>query len=426
MIKEITTSELADALKTTDIQLVDARRVDAYNGWRFAGEQRGGHVPGARSLPADWLQDENWQAIVAAKGIVPRQRVIVYGYVADEAMAVAKRFVELGYGDVRVYPGFVDEWSANTGLPMDRLKRYRNLVYPEWVQELVAGRRPPEYDGNRFVVCHSHYMNRPDYDAGHIPGAIALDTLELEAPETWNRRSPAELKSTLERHGITADTTVVMYGRFSSPRNEDPHPGSNAGHLGAFRCAAIMMYAGVKDVRILNGGIASWEARGLPLSGDETRPEPVRDFGARIPARPGIFIDTPQAKQVLASPDKNLVSVRSWQEFIGNVSGYNYIFRTGRIPGAVFGNCGSDAYHMENYRNRDHTTREYHEIERMWMDAGITPGKFNAFYCGTGWRASEAFMNGFLMGWENIAIYDGGWFEWSNDPDNPIETGIPE
>jgi len=31
------------------------------------------------------------------------------------------------------------------------------------------------------------------------------------------------------------------------------------------------------------------------------------------------------------------------------------------------------------------------------------------------------------MGWPRIAVYDGGWFEWSRDPaHNPIESGDPE
>jgi thiosulfate/3-mercaptopyruvate sulfurtransferase len=43
-----------------------------------------------------------------------------------------------------------------------------------------------------------------------------------------------------------------------------------------------------------------------------------------------------------------------------------------------------------------------------------------AFYCGTGWRASLAFFYAWLMGWEHISVYDGGWFEWSSDPANPV------
>jgi len=29
------------------------------------------------------------------------------------------------------------------------------------------------------------------------------------------------------------------------------------------------------------------------------------------------------------------------------------------------------------------------------------------------------------MGWTNIAVFDGGWFEWSNN-NLPFETGLPE
>jgi 3-mercaptopyruvate sulfurtransferase SseA len=33
----------------------------------------------------------------------------------------------------------------------------------------------------------------------------------------------------------------------------------------------------------------------------------------------------------------------------------------------------------------------------------------------------------YLQGWERIAVYDGGWFEWSQDPlNNPIEIGDPD
>ncbi|NWP29049.1 sulfurtransferase, partial [Escherichia coli] len=40
-----------------------------------------------------------------------------------------------------------------------------------------------------------------------------------------------------------------------------------------------------------------------------------------------------------------------------------------------------------------------------------------------GWRASEAFFYAWLMDWKRISVYDGGWYEWSADPKNPIVTG---
>ena len=84
--------------------------------------------------------------------------------------------------------------------------------------------------------------------------------------------------------------------------------------------------------------------------------------------------------------------MRTWNEHIGEVSGYNYIGPAGRIAGDVWGNCGSDAYHMQHYRNVDNTMRSYPEIAANWEEAGITADKWVAFYCGTGWRASETWF----------------------------------
>lgn len=418
-IGEITTEELS--VDMGNYKLIDIRSVDAYNGWKEGGEAKGGHIKGSRSLPYKWMHYIDWIEIVRNKRILPEDPLVIYGYDRQKTGEVARQFEKAGYPYVTIYNSFL-EWAEND-LPMEHLERYRQLVSANWLNRLITEGSAPEYGNDRFVVCHAHYMNPSDYEQGHIPGAISIDTNSLESPETWNRRSPEELKEALETAGISHDTTVIVYGRFSYPRNEDPFPGSSAGHLGAMRCAFIMLYAGVKDVRILNGGIQSWLDSGYELTKEPAWKSRV-SFGIDIPQRPEIAVDLEEAKDILASPDKNLVCVRSWREYIGEVSGYNYIGKKGRIPGAVFGDCGSDAYHMENYRNLDHTMREFHEVAENWRKLGITPDKRNAFYCGTGWRGSEAFFNAWLMGWDNSAVYDGGWFEWSNN-DLPFETGVP-
>jgi len=426
MLNHVSTKELITVIKSKKALIIDVRPVDAYNGWSLHGEARGGHIKGAKSLPLKWTKYIDWIEIVRSKGILPENRIILYAYSSKEAETVAQLFIRAGYSDISVYNHFIDEWSANPELPMENLERYSQLVYPEWVRFISSGDKSPKYDGGKVMICHAHYRNREAYLSGHIPGAIDIDTLALESAETWNRRSPEELQKALQQHGITANTTVVLYGKYMQPDNDDEFPGSAAGHIGAIRCAFIMIYAGVKDVRVLNGGFQSWKDAGYEISNDDVPKKPVNDFMAEIPAKPELAVDVPEAKQILASNKAELVCVRSWPELIGEVSGYNYIEKKGRIPGAIFGNCGTDAYHMENYRNLDHTTREYHEIAAIWEDAGITPDKHLAFYCGTGWRGSEAFFNAWLMGWPNVSVFDGGWFEWSNDPDNTYETGVPD
>ncbi len=421
----INTKTLLDRLNTGDICLLDVRQADAYNGWKLGGEPRGGHIPGARSLPSIWANYIDWIEIVRNKQIWTDKHIVLYGYSTQQVEEVAERFQKAGYDKLSVYPHFMDEWVMNDKLPLERLARYQHLVYPQWVRDVANGKTPPEHPGGKTVICHAHYRNRDAYLSGHIPGAIDINTNDLESTETWNRHSPAELKETLENHGITSDTTVILYGKYMNPDNDDEFPGSAAGDIGAIRCAFIMMYAGVKDVRVLNGGFHAWEREGYEVHTDDLPKSPVRNFGANIPAQPQLAVDLEKAKNMLASDEADLVCVRSLPEYLGEVSGYNYIEAKGRIPKAVFINCGSDAYHMENYRNLDYTTREYPEIETIWREAGLTPEKHLAFYCGTGWRGSEAWFNAWLMGWPKVSLFDGGWFEWSNDPANPYETGEP-
>jgi len=422
----ITTSDFLTKIHDSNCQFVDIRDSNTYNGWRLHDEPRSGHIPGAISFPYSWLQYLDWPEILEGKKLDPEKEVIIYGSNPDEIANVSEQFSRVGFVNINWYTKFTDEWLTDPSNPLDSLHRFRQLVPASWLKQLLDTGKADEYSNNKFVLCHAHYQNREAYDRGHIPCAIELDTNRLESEKTWNRRSSEEIRNTLLEHGITSDTTVILYGRFDYPTMDNPFPGSSAGHLGAMRCAFLLLYAGVTDVRILNGGLRAWEDNGYPISTEETIKQAVPDFGVAIPQNPRLAVDTPEAKVILAQTDANLVSVRSWREFIGEVSGYHYIEPKGRIPGAVFGNCGTDAYHMENYRNPDHTTLAYPEIARQWADVGITADTFNAFYCGTGWRGSEAFINAWLMGWPRIAVYDGGWYEWSGDPNNPIETGIPE
>jgi thiosulfate/3-mercaptopyruvate sulfurtransferase len=181
-----------------------------------------------------------------------------------------------------------------------------------------------------------------------------------------------------------------------------------------------------QDVRLLDGGYDWWVNAGLTVETQPVVPTPVAETGLAVPEHPELLLDLDDAKAIIADPaGAALVSVRTWREHIGAVSGYNYIGPAGRISGDVWGNCGTDAYHMQHYRNVDNTMRAYPEIAANWEEAGITPDKWVAFYCGTGWRASETWFYAYLQGWQRIAVYDGGWFEWSQDPLNPIEVGLP-
>jgi thiosulfate/3-mercaptopyruvate sulfurtransferase len=427
----ISTTELRDRLTDPSLTVVDVRSLTAYNGWRLNGEARGGHIPGAAAFPIDWLRtvDEPEIArLLAGKGVTADRDVVVYGNGRDDAAALATKLESLGVPGARVYADGFAAWAADVALPVERLPKYDRLVHIDWLRQVLARERPEAAPDGDFLLFHVNFGVPEEYAEAHIPGALYLDTNVLEDPADWNRRSPEVLDAAIRALGITKDTTVVVYGRDTEGQANEKWPGRRAGQIAATRALMILTYAGVEDVRLLDGGYDWWVRAGNPVETVLREPSPVGDFGAAIPTRPEVIVDIDEAKQIIADPEgAALVSVRSWREHIGAVSGYNYIGPAGRIQGDVWGNCGSDAYHMQHYRNVDNTMRAYPEITANWAEAGIVPDKWVAFYCGTGWRASETWFYAFLQDWPRIAVYDGGWFEWSQDPvNNPIEIGVPD
>jgi thiosulfate/3-mercaptopyruvate sulfurtransferase len=422
---------LQGLLTDPGLTIVDVRPLSAFNGWRVGDEPRGGHIPGAAALPAAWLESVDRAEIarlLSGKRIGPDREVVIYGQDDEESSRVAEALGAFGIERPRILAGGFAGWVADSDRPVERLPKYDRLVHIEWLGQLLAGGRPEASPSGKFILFHVNFGVPEEYEEGHLPGALYLDTNWLENPIDWNRRSPAEIEAAVRALGITHDTTVVVYGRDTVGDANEKWPGRRAGQIAATRALMILRYAGVTDVRLLDGGYDWWVRAGYPVETIIREPSPVAAFGVAIPQHPEVIVDIGEAKEILADQaEAALVSVRTWKEHIGRVSGYNYIGPAGRIAGDVWGNCGSDAYHMQHYRNVDNTMRAYPEITANWDEAGITRDKWVAFYCGTGWRASETWFYADLQGWDRIAVYDGGWFEWSADPaNNPIEIGDPE
>lgn len=388
--------------KTQGAILIDTRPSHFYQGWPMAGEQQGGHVAGAVSLSADWkYDDEQWPQALSAKGLDARKPVALYG--EEKGLAEVARLLRMrGFHQLYELKGWQQAERVH-------LARWQQLVYPQWLADLQAGKpvaAAPKGDWKLFEV---DWGAPKAFLLSHIPGAGYIDTNSLEQEPLWNKVSDADLEALLLKNGIRHDTSVILYGRNS---------------MAAARAAHLLMYAGVADVRLLDGGIDAWFAAHLSTeSGLPKKYEAVASFGAKIPVHPEYLTSTDQAKALLKQGDGALVSIRTWDEFTGETSGYSYIDAKGDIPGAKWGHGGVDANSMSDFHNPDGTMKPQGEILAMWDQWNIAPTQQAAFYCGTGWRASEAFFYAWLMDWQRISVYDGGWYEWSSDPANPIVTG---
>jgi thiosulfate/3-mercaptopyruvate sulfurtransferase len=169
------------------------------------------------------------------------------------------------------------------------------------------------------------------------------------------------------------------------------------------------MYAGVHDVRILNGGYRQWVADGLGGETTINTPVPATFAGSAVPEYRAetdyVFANYGDTSTLV------LADVRSRDEYTGKISGYSYVQARGRIPNAVWAYDGDDAALI--YTDADGTLRSYTEVRDIWEGLGVTSDKEIIFYCGSGYRSALTFFYAYLMNYPDIRNYSDGWEGWS-------------
>lgn len=289
------------------------------------------------------------------------------------------------------------------------------LVSPEWVNAVINKQPAMTYENSKYLILETSWGESSDaYKAGHLPGAIHFNTDNIETdPNFWNIGPVDHVTESLKANGITKDTTVIVYT-------------DDVNSMAGARVVLALLWAGIDDVRLLDGGMTAWKAAGLTTETTENKAVAVTDIGVQVPAHPEYLIATP--KEVLAEqkdPNFKLISIRSYKEFNGETSGYDYIKKAGEPKGAVWGHDVNGGKEEDGYLNPDGTFKSFKDVEAMWAEQGVTKDTRNAFYCGTGWRAAVPWLMAHMQGWDNTVLFDGGWHMWVMDDSLPVQVGDP-
>lgn len=291
------------------------------------------------------------------------------------------------------------ETSSQIAAPVEKNRVYVNA---DWVKSVIDGNQP---QSSNYVILEASWGEASaDYKKAHIPGALHINTDLIEEPNYWNVRTPAEIEQVMKDFGISKDTAVIVYG--------EPSP--------AARVATTLLWAGVDEVHVLDGNLKAWTDMGYATSSNTEKAQPIDNVGVTVPAHPEYIISLPEEiieKQ--KDPNFKLVSIRSWDEFTGKVSGYSYIERVGEPKGAVWGKDEFD------YVDDNGKIISIEEAQNIWNEWGVTKDNEISFYCGTGWRAAIPFLIAYQEGWTNVTLFDGGWYVWQMNPELPIQLGDP-
>ena len=427
--KRMTKELIQKKLGTKNFAVVDSRTDEEYNGWQLYGEARGGHMTGAIQLPyasffntdKTVLHYSDLKTMFESRGITRKMQVTAYCTVGIRSGFVYFLYRLMGYNKASNYDGSIAEWSADASLPMEKAARFSEIVYPAWVKALIEYHKPdstsaapPEYPYDRdhkYLIFETQWGSFDDmaqgwadnsYLVGHIPGAIHSnsDVYENGAPR-WFLIPDDELKAAVGSMGITEDTTVVVY---------------SDSRIFAARLWWILKYAGVNDVRFMNGGIQQWIASGYDT--ETTINDPVATtFNGTI--HPEYLATTDYVFANYTNTDTTFIAdVRSRDEYDGLISGYPYVVAKGRIPTSLWASDADDGSPV--YNDTDGTLRSYTEVNDYWKSIGITStGASNLFdkevifQCGSGYRSALAFLYAYMMGYDNIRNYSDGWEGWS-------------
>jgi thiosulfate/3-mercaptopyruvate sulfurtransferase len=238
---------------------------------------------------------------------------------------------------------------------------------------------------------------RAAYEAGHIPGAVFVDLVDISGQEPGRGRHPLPDRETFERAmraaGIDGDTAVVAY--------------DDAGGTVAGRLWWTLRYFGHERAGVLDGGLQAWPEQ---LSTGGERPAPG-DFAASEPSTE-MKLDYEDVRSLPAST--LLLDARVRERFRGDSEPVDP--RPGHIPGA------RSAPAVDNL-TADKRMLPPEELRRRYEALGVTDPANVVVYCGSGVSACHDLLALEVAGLSGARLYPGSWSEWSSRPEAPAATG---
>lgn len=243
----------------------------------------------------------------------------------------------------------------------------------------------------------------PAYLQGHIPGAVYV-SLEDElsdhsVPGRGRHPLPTgrNLEAAARRWGVRRTKPVVVYDDWN--------------RAASGRLWWLLTTSGLRDVRILDGGLAAWTAAGGELETGDISPEPgnvtVLPEDLYDGVRPTLTADEAGSGAV------TLLDARAPERFRADNEPVDAA--AGHIPGAK--NLPFTALLAS-----DGTFRSDDDLARLFSERGVGADDTVGAYCGSGISAT-VIVAALAAAGRSAALFPGSWSQWSSDPSRPVARG---
>jgi thiosulfate/3-mercaptopyruvate sulfurtransferase len=286
------------------------------------------------------------------------------------------------------------------------------LVETDWLAQHLHDAHLRIFDVTGMLTSKLENIARERcYDQGHIPGAVFIDIASAKGvlsdpnnPLPWMWPGQAQFEALMGQIGVNQDTQVVLYA--STPRK-----GIDNGTMWCTRAWWVMHHFGVRCA-VLNGGFEKWVSEGRPVS---TSPGsyPATIFVAADQWQRGVANKEDVLAAIQRSASTCVVDALSTGSYAGTGKA-TYGPRKGHITGAV---------NVPMYALVDRDTGQFASAEDLrahFEQAGVLSAENVITYCGGAIAATVDAFALALLGFTNVAVYDGSLFEWVADPSLPM------
>jgi thiosulfate/3-mercaptopyruvate sulfurtransferase len=272
------------------------------------------------------------------------------------------------------------------------------LLTPSQLQSMRASGRDVT-----VIAVHSinPYTGQQSFKGERIENAVdtqAYDDFQSPATMEGGQRPLPEIAALQDKArawGLRLESTIVIYDADRS--------------MTAARAWWVLRWAGLPDVRVLDGGFPAWVEAGLPVTDKVAIPMP-----SNIALSAGHMPEIGAEEALALAVDGVLLDARIRPNYIGGRAAVGQPPR-GHIPHAINAPAPDNVTDYGNFTDSETLTEMYRAL-------GADGRKPVGVYCGAGMSAAHSVLALASIGID-AAMYPGSWSAYVSDPTRPVVCG---